>query len=150
MASQAGSLKADKAWKDHIKKLEDLKNYKPTIPTTFQASLRDYQIEGFEWMSRLSMWGVGACLADDMGLGKTIQALAILLQYAKSGPSLVITPTSVCMNWHSESSKFAPTLNPIQFGSGDRKQMLKNLQPFDLLVCSYGMIQQRPKHSRRW
>ncbi|HNI28124.1 MAG TPA: DEAD/DEAH box helicase, partial [Leptospiraceae bacterium] len=135
-------VKADKAWKDHLKKLEDLKNFKPVLPKTFQANLREYQQEGFEWMAKLSKWGVGACLADDMGLGKTIQALAMLLTYAPKGPSLVIAPTSVCMNWHSEAARFAPTLNTIQFGAGDREKMIKNLKSFDLLICSYGMLQQ--------
>jgi SNF2 family DNA or RNA helicase len=46
------------------------------------------------------------------------------------------------MNWLSEAEKFAPTLNPVQFGSGDRKKLLDNLQPFDMLVCSYGLLQQ--------
>lgn len=143
LATETASLKADKAWKNHIQKLQEVKNYKPSLPNTFQAELRDYQYEGFEWMARLAHWKVGACLADDMGLGKTIQALSILLMFANSGPSLIVAPTSVCMNWHTESSRFAPTLNTIQFGSGDREKMLKGLKPFDLLVCSYGMIQQQ-------
>jgi SNF2 family DNA or RNA helicase len=46
------------------------------------------------------------------------------------------------MNWTSEAEKFAPTLNPIQFGSSDRQNLLDNLQPFDMLVCSYGLLQQ--------
>jgi len=75
-----------------------------------QAELRDYQLEGYEWLARLAHWGVGACLADDMGLGKTVQALALMLARAPQGPTLVIAPTSVCMNWIAEAEKFAPTL----------------------------------------
>ncbi|MFM7324578.1 MAG: SNF2-related protein, partial [Nodosilinea sp.] len=77
-----------------------------------------------------------------MGLGKTLQALAVILSRAPQGPTLIVAPTSVCMNWLSEAQKFTPTLNPIQFGSGDRQQLLDNLKPFDLLVCSYGLLQQ--------
>ena len=142
MTSQVGSLKADKAWKAQVEKLEELKDFKPELPKNFQATLRDYQREGFEWLARLSHWGVGACLADDMGLGKTIQSLAILLTRASSGPSLVIAPSSVCMNWHTESMRFAPTLNTIQFGGKHRESLIKELKPYDLVVCSYGMIQQ--------
>ncbi|MBK8398721.1 MAG: DEAD/DEAH box helicase [Leptospiraceae bacterium] len=142
MTSQAASLKADKAWKAQVAKLEELKDFKPELPNTFQASLRDYQREGFDWLARLSHWGVGACLADDMGLGKTIQSLAVLLTRAPMGPSLVIAPSSVCMNWHTESMRFGPTLNTIQFGGKNRDSIVRDLKPYDLLICSYGMIQQ--------
>jgi len=137
-----GKLQADKHWKAHIQRLQEMKNLQSEIPSTLQAELRDYQIEGFNWLSRLAYWGVGACLADQMGLGKTLQALALILQRAPQGATLIIAPTSVCLNWISEVEKFAPTLNPIQFGSGNRQKLLDELQPFDMLVCSYGLLQQ--------
>jgi SNF2 family DNA or RNA helicase len=77
-----------------------------------------------------------------MGLGKTLQSLAVILTRAAGGATLVIAPTSVCMNWLSEADKFAPTLKPIQFGNGDRQKVLDGLQAFDLVVCSYGLLQQ--------
>jgi SNF2 family DNA or RNA helicase len=46
------------------------------------------------------------------------------------------------MNWISEAQKFAPTLNVIQFGSADRQKTLDQLQPLDMLICSYGLLQQ--------
>jgi SNF2 family DNA or RNA helicase len=142
ITAQAATLEADKAWKSQIEKIKEIKNFKLELPSTFQATLREYQQEGFDCLTRLAHWGVGACLADDMGLGKTIQSLAVLVTKAESGPSLVIAPSSVCMNWHTESNRYAPTLNVIQFGGKNRNEMLKNLKPYDLLVCSYGMIQQ--------
>ena len=36
------------------------------VPASLNATLRDYQKEGYEWMARLTEWGAGACLADDM------------------------------------------------------------------------------------
>ena len=141
-AEEVGSLKTDKAWKDHIQKIKAAQSFEPTLPSTLQADLRDYQIDGFRWLSRLAHWGVGACLADDMGLGKTLQSLALILTRAPAGATLIVAPTSVGMNWISEAQRFAPTLNPIQFGSGDRQKLLDNLQPFDLLICSYGLLQQ--------
>ncbi|MEM8829447.1 MAG: DEAD/DEAH box helicase [Cyanobacteria bacterium P01_G01_bin.19] len=137
-----GNVKADKHWKQQVKKLKEVKELQPELPSTLQAELRDYQQEGFEWMSRLAHWGVGACLADQMGLGKTLQALALILNHATQGATLIIAPTSVCMNWISEAQKFAPTLNPVEFGNVDRQKTLDALQPFDLFVCSYGLLQQ--------
>jgi superfamily II DNA or RNA helicase len=139
---EVGVLKADKHWKEHIQRLKEIQHLEPRLPSTLQAELRDYQIDGFHWLARLAHWGVGACLADDMGLGKTLQALAVILTRAPAGATLIVAPTSVCMNWLSEAQRFAPTLNPIQFGSGDRQKVLENLQPFDLLICSYGLLQQ--------
>lgn len=131
--------KEDKAWKDHCKKLKNVKENK--IPSTLQADLRDYQKEGFKWLSRLSNWKMGACLADDMGLGKTLQAISALLLTAKKGPSLVIAPVSVISNWEEEFRKFAPTLNPLVFGNGNREDFLNNLNPFDIVLSSYGLLQ---------
>lgn len=139
---EVGHLKVDKYWKAHIQRLQEIQNFDPELPSTLQAELRDYQMDGFRWLARLAHWGVGACLADDMGLGKTLQALAVILTRAPEGATLIIAPTSVGMNWVSEAQRFAPTLNPIQLGSGDRQKVLDNLQPFDLLVCSYGLLQQ--------
>ncbi|BAY29581.1 SNF2-related protein [Nostoc carneum NIES-2107] len=139
---EVGKVKADKHWKAHIQRLKEVQSLQPQLPSTFQAELRDYQMEGFNWLARLAHWGVGACLADQMGLGKTVQALAVILMRAHEGPTLIVAPTSVCMNWLSEAQKFAPTLNIVQFSVSDRQQLLDNLQPFDMLVCSYGLLQQ--------
>jgi SNF2 family DNA or RNA helicase len=141
-ASEAGSFTADKSWRGQLKRLSDALAFQPEIPNTLQAELRGYQEDGFYWLNRLAHWGVGACLADDMGLGKTVQALAQILTMAAKGPSLVVAPTSVCLNWESEAQKFAPTLNVVIFGGGQREKSLKELKPFDLVICSYGLLQQ--------
>ncbi|MGD1855382.1 MAG: DEAD/DEAH box helicase [Leptolyngbyaceae cyanobacterium] len=139
---EVGQLQADTKWKSHIKKLKESKTIIPDVPSTLQAELRDYQQEGFHWLAQLAHWGVGACLADDMGLGKTLQALAVILLRAKEGPTLVVAPTSVGANWISEAQRFAPTLNIMQFGTNDRQAVVDQLSGFDLLVCSYGLLQQ--------
>jgi SNF2 family DNA or RNA helicase len=134
-----GSLKSDKAWKAHCQLLKEV--IKPELPGTLQASLRDYQKDGFNWLAQLVHWKVGACLADDMGLGKTIQALSAILLHAGDGPTLVVAPRSVMGNWQEECQRFAPTLNPIVFGPGDRQNFLDELKPFDLVISSYGLLQ---------
>ncbi len=140
--AHVGELQVDQHWQAHIQSLREMEDFKPQLPSTLQAELRDYQLEGFNWLARLAHWGVGACLADDMGLGKTLQGLSVILSRAPKGPSLVVAPTSVCMNWLMEAHQFAPTLRPLSLGSGDRQKMLDELQAFDLLVCSYGLLQQ--------
>ncbi|GFO69136.1 SWF/SNF family helicase [Geomonas limicola] len=142
LTREAGECSTDQHWKDQLKRLRGVQSFEPVLPSTLQAELRGYQEEGFRWLNRLAHWGVGACLADDMGLGKTVQTLAQLLSMASQGPSLVVAPTSVCLNWESEAARFAPTLKVTIFGPGDRARTLQRLKPFDLVICSYGLLQQ--------
>lgn len=139
---EVGVLEGDGKWKEHVDQLKNIQDKQYKLPSTLQADLRDYQLEGFQWLARLADWGVGACLADDMGLGKTLQSLALILTRANQGPTLVIAPVSVCNNWFSEIEKFAPTLSPIYYRGKDRQQLLNNLKPYNLVICSYGLLPQ--------
>lgn len=132
----------DEGWKKQLKLISDAQNYVPEVPSTLQAELRDYQLEGFNWLARLAHMCVGGCLADDMGLGKTLQSLAIILKNAHNGPSLVVAPTSVSTNWQSEVHKFTPTLNLKNLPPKDRAEAIAKLGPFDLLITTYTLLQQ--------
>ena len=141
LAQGAGAVQGDKAWKKHLARIAEANALQIEIPSTLRAELREYQREGFFWLCRLAHWGAGACLADDMGLGKTVQALAFLLTQAKRGPILIIAPTSVCANWMVEIDRFAPTLKTIYLAAGDRREIIANLAPFDVVIASYGLLQ---------
>ncbi|HEX6245478.1 MAG TPA: DEAD/DEAH box helicase, partial [Polyangiales bacterium] len=140
-ALDADQLRGDTHVEDMLARVRAAEAHTPEVHATFQATLRPYQEEGYVWLSRLSHWGGGACLADDMGLGKTLQALALLVEHAPRGPALVVAPTSVCANWVSEARKFAPTLRVVQL-SGERAKLLRELTAYDVLICSYGLLQQ--------
>ncbi|MBD3841728.1 MAG: hypothetical protein IE909_07570 [Campylobacterales bacterium] len=64
-----------------------------------QASLRQYQQEGLNWLGFLHEYGFGGVLADDMGLGKTIQTIAHLCTLKEKGELckgvLIIMPTKI-------------------------------------------------------
>ena len=136
-------LDAAASWHDQCARLRDAQAFEPQAPSTLQAELRPYQLEGFRWLARLNRWGAGACLADDMGLGKTVQTLALLLERAPDGPALVVAPTSVIANWVDEARRFAPTLNVTLYtgAAATRAKLLDTLGPFDVLVTSYGLLQ---------
>jgi superfamily II DNA or RNA helicase len=137
----AGSVSADKRWKELMEKLSSTKGFEPELPAGFQAELRDYQRQGFDWLARLSRLGLGAVLADDMGLGKTVQTMALLLAESPKGPSLVAAPTSVCHNWVQEAARFAPGLRVrLLSEASDRKAAVEALGPGDVLVVSYGLL----------
>ncbi len=141
LVDSAGEVTADKRWAAMIDRLDSARGYDPALPGGFEAELRDYQMQGFVWLARLSRLGLGACLADDMGLGKTVQTLALLLTDASKGPSLVVAPTSVCHNWILEAAKFAPGLRVRNLsGAPDRAALVESLGPGDVLVVSYGLL----------
>ncbi|MBL8855524.1 MAG: DEAD/DEAH box helicase [Planctomycetaceae bacterium] len=135
-------IKADAHWKSMLERMRAAQQLEPKTPHGFLAEMRDYQEDGYKWMARLAAWGVGGCLADDMGLGKTIQALAMLMERA-TGPALVIAPTSVVFNWAAEIQRFAPTLRPRMVAEEAASDELTDLQPNDVVLCSYGLLQHR-------
>jgi len=141
LSEELGAFQADKAWVSLVERLKEAMALEPEVPADFRADLRQYQVEGYRWMQRLASAGLGACLADDMGLGKTVQTLSMLQARAGEGPALVLAPTSVCPNWTLEAEKFAPKLRIHRFGEGDRDQVLQAAGPFDVIVCSYGLLQ---------
>lgn len=111
----------------------------PEPPKTLAAQLRPYQVEGYRWLSRLAQCGFGACLADDMGLGKTLQTIALLLERAKDGASLVVAPASVCGNWRSEIRRFAPTLEPI-VAMEVTEATIRKAGSRTVVIASYGYL----------
>ena len=141
--ADAAHTKSDALWKTHVDAVSAMEKHTPTVPSTLHAELRDYQTEGFVYLSRLAHWGIGACLADDMGLGKTLQAIAVLLEQAVKGPCIVVAPTSVCLIWIEELVKFAPTVNVhVLQDASDRQAMITMLGTMDVLIVSYGLLQQ--------
>jgi len=104
-----------------------------------KAELRSYQKEGVQWLRRLAAWGVGAVLADDMGLGKTVQSIALLLDRAALGPTLVVAPTSVGPGWLRELGRFAPSLRARDYRD-ERAGGLASLAPGEVLVLSYELM----------
>ncbi|XP_070554306.1 uncharacterized ATP-dependent helicase YwqA-like isoform X2 [Ptychodera flava] len=90
-----------------------------TIPVDLNATLRDYQVNGFRWIVSNLQNGFGVILADDMGLGKTIQTIATVLHLKTTGhltkPVLLVVPTSVMSNWEREVRRFAPSLTTEKY-----------------------------------
>lgn len=109
------------------------------VPENLKATLRDYQIEGFEFFNTLANYNFGGILADEMGLGKTVQTLAFLL-FKKGKRSIVITPTSLIFNWKNEFEKFTPDIKlGIAYGNKiTREKILENINEYDVILTSYG------------
>ncbi len=122
-------------------KMKDAYASNPEIPQNLNATLRDYQKEGYQWMSRLAAWDAGACLADDMGLGKTIQTITFMLSKASEGPSLVVVPKALTINWKNEIERFAQALKPIVLNDMKDKQGVVSIAgPSDVVICTYNLL----------
>ncbi len=133
-----------KAMKEAAEKFKNELSRKILPPSSLKAVLRTYQKTGFEWLERLASCSFGSCLADDMGLGKTVQMITLLLSRATEGPSLVIAPASVCGNWKSEISRFAPDLRVVMGWELDETSF-KSLKAKDVVIVSFGIIVSRER-----
>lgn len=135
------TLEQDNELKAIRKRIKEASSYTPEVPKTLNATLREYQKEGYCWMARLNKWGAGALLADDMGLGKTVQTITFLLLKAEEGPALVVAPASVAPNWKTEFEKFAPSLNVSMLNfAANRDSLVENAKAGDVIITTYGLL----------
>ena len=121
-----------------VKKFDKVKSKNYEVPKDLNATLRDYQVSGFEFFKTLSNYQFGGILADEMGLGKTIQTIAFLLSN-KDKKSIVITPTALIYNWKNELEKFAPTLKVglLHAAKSEREKILDNIDNYDVILTTY-------------
>ena len=120
------------------------------IPEKFDKILRYYQKTGFKWLKILDAYGFGGILADDMGLGKTIQILAVIVDYVENAKkngeekraSIVVSPSSLTLNWLNEANKFASDLKilVIRGTLSERKRQIKEIDKYDLVITSYDLL----------
>ncbi|MFI1046686.1 DEAD/DEAH box helicase [Streptomyces griseoruber] len=111
-------------------------------PAALDATLRDYQRRGLDWLARNTSLGLGCCLADDMGLGKTITLISLHLHRrtdaSAAGPTLVVCPTSLMGNWQREIERFAPG-TPVRRFHGPRRE-LDALADGEFVLTTYGTL----------
>jgi len=102
------------------------------LPEVLKTALKAHQTESFHWL--LAAWAAGlpgVLNADEQGLGKTLQAIAFLAWMKenmtrahgqRTGPVLVVAPTSLLENWELEVRKHLrpPALGNVirLYGSG--------------------------------
>lgn len=135
------------------------------VPTGLRATLRPYQVEGFQWLSFLYEQRLGGILADDMGLGKTVQALALLAhaieehraaseraaseRTTKRGesvepfaPFLVVAPTSVITNWATEAERFLPEAKVVTITetTAGKTPLAERVAGAHLVLTSYTLL----------
>ena len=130
------------------------------VPAGLQATLRPYQVEGFQWLSFLYEHRLGGILADDMGLGKTVQALALLAHAIEEhraaserttecgesvepfAPFLVVAPTSVITNWAAEAERFLPEAKVVTITetTAGKTPLAERIAGAHLVLTSYTLL----------
>ncbi|KAL1989811.1 hypothetical protein VTN49DRAFT_7008 [Thermomyces lanuginosus] len=128
-------------------------------PAFIQGEMRDYQIDGLNWLVSLHENGISGILADEMGLGKTLQTIAFIgyLRHVCgiTGPHLIAVPKSTLENWDREFSKWTPQINVLVLqGAKDERQKLINErlldENFDVCITSYEMVLREKAHLKKF
>ena len=137
----------DKQYREIVNNLNKDLLEEENIPQQFENILRPYQKTGFQWLKTLDNYRFGGILADDMGLGKTIQVISMLVSYKENQEenkktSLVVSPSSLALNWKNEIEKFAPELNikVISGNANQRKEIINEIERYDVIVTSYDLL----------
>uniref|UniRef100_A0A672QFX2 Uncharacterized protein n=1 Tax=Sinocyclocheilus grahami TaxID=75366 RepID=A0A672QFX2_SINGR len=116
--------------------------------------LRDYQLEGLNWMAHSWCKGNSCILADEMGLGKTIQTISFLNylfhEHQLYGPFLLVVPLSTLTSWQREIQLWAPQINVVVYlGDISSRNMIRThewMHPqtkrlkFNVLLTTYEIL----------
>nr|XP_020474713.1 chromodomain-helicase-DNA-binding protein 6 [Monopterus albus] len=130
---------------EEIQKLPaDLRHMERPLPEKWQKlecsrdyrngnQLREYQLEGMNWL--LFNWynRKNCILADEMGLGKTIQSITFLYEIFNMGirgPFLIIAPLSTITNWEREFRTWTHMNVIVYHGSQISRQMILQYEMF--------------------
>jgi non-specific serine/threonine protein kinase len=145
LLEKADGYAADEEYESRRRRLRDFSSIQEhALPRGLNAELRPYQKAGFDWMHFLHEYGFGGCLADDMGLGKTLEALTFLLSLREEGhsdaPDLIVMPRSLLFNWQREAARFTPGLRVLIHADKDRTEDLEELDQYDLVLTTYGIM----------
>ncbi len=150
------------------------------LPHSLQATLRPYQLTGYEWLMAHYQEKAGCILGDDMGLGKTVQTIALIAKCiegakpashpagkhavqlslfdpapavaASKRPVLVVAPVSVAHNWRNEFRRFAPTLSVLRYTGTlqERQQKTAYIQSHDVVITTYQTLRNDIEVLRRY
>lgn len=116
-------------------------------PKYIRADMKDYQIEGLNWLINMHENDINCILADEMGLGKTLQTISLLgyLKFVKNerNKHLIIVPKSCLQNWFCEFEKFIPEMRVKVFHTS-RTELKKESRAlldkkYDVILTTYEM-----------
>lgn len=116
--------------------------------------LRDYQLDGLNWLVYSWCKQNSVILADEMGLGKTIQTIGFLSYLFNDhnlfGPFLLVVPLSTLNSWRREFEIWAPEMNAVVYlGDVISRNTIRNYEwchshnnriKFNVLLTTYEIL----------
>ncbi|XP_023210874.1 LOW QUALITY PROTEIN: chromodomain-helicase-DNA-binding protein 1-like [Centruroides sculpturatus] len=135
-------------------KFTPLKQQLKYMGNSDDLQLRDYQLEGLNWLVHSWCKENSVILADEMGLGKTIQTICFLSylfhQYSLFGPFLLVVPLSTMASWQREFSQWAPEMNVVVYlGDVGSRNLIRQYEwchpgnkrlKFNVLITTYEIL----------
>ena len=125
----------------------------PSFIGSEELRLRDYQLDGLNFMLKAWHNGDSLILGDEMGLGKTIQSISFLRYlfnvYPFKGPMLVVVPLSTMAAWQKAFQDWAPEINTVTYcGSAASREIIRKFElenddgelTFNALLTNYEMV----------
>ena len=118
-----------------------------------QASqLRDYQVEGVEWLLKSRVQRQPCVLNDESGLGKSVQALAYIrmlheLRLSRPHEPVLVLMSSYLLNhWQNQADRWISDLNTIVYHGREKDREIARLTEFyykdsrDDKLCKFDVI----------
>ncbi|XP_060692950.1 chromodomain-helicase-DNA-binding protein 1 isoform X3 [Hemiscyllium ocellatum] len=131
-----------------------LKKQPSYIGSADVLELRDYQLNGLNWLAHSWCKNNSVILADEMGLGKTIQTISFLSyvfhEHQLYGPFLLVVPLSTLTSWQREIEMWAPEMNVVVYlGDISSRNMIRTYEwmhpqtkrlKFNILLTTYEIL----------
>ena len=135
-------INSNKKLDEFSENLINYKKYNVSLNKDLDNVLREYQKDGFKWLSVLANYNLGGILADDMGLGKTVEIISLIDTLERDRPYLIVAPTSLIFNWELEFKKFAPHIGvKVIYGlNRTKEEITKAYDENKVLITSYDSL----------
>ena len=169
--SENQSRRRENLQKDELEELNNGSNEKlfeilkieKQPPTLLGGELRDYQLEGLNWLYKLYQANLNGILADEMGLGKTIQSIAIIAlveslkaeseRENRDSHHIVIVPKITLGKWRKEISDWMPSVRLFYFyGSNeerDEQRVLLRQHQYDVILTTFETVMREKSELQR-
>ncbi|KAJ3298557.1 hypothetical protein HDU79_009322 [Rhizoclosmatium sp. JEL0117] len=116
--------------------------------------LKDYQIDGLNWLMYKWTKNIPCILADEMGLGKTVQIVSFinaLFTLHNQYPFMILAPSITIGHWQDEFAKWAPEIVAVHYtGTKTDRTMIRDYEingpkgssrfRFHVLLANYEMM----------